>query len=458
MLRGLNTALAAAYDNNLTTYAEVWSNGATDGEAIFSGFPAAAETYTNLKLQVTCAAKIMDNGWWDDDLTWDIDYSLDGGSTWLPLINPGDFAFPTVSSGGGTPRPLHSTLSGRVVKSVALAVGQDLTQIQVKARTSATISYDLMVNAALFVYEISTMGSFPLAEGAAGSLSAYSGPIFAAQNQDEIDGIAGLATRGRYGDQVITKAIAYEDDVINGGHLGGTKAELVAALASVTGQSTASFASVTSRIGRKPYYVGDSDSTFLAQTLTTGIPALYNARISAAIHADHFHKERDIQDHALGYGVEMGKHAAIDAETLRRAGLYQREYVQYGYVLSHKLFIEDMEMNVVNLEVFGNCLRALTGSQQTTTQEYSGGNKMTAAVGMGMAGGVAGWYLARGNFCWRSSGSRDRIRCGSCIGLCTFIGGAYGRIRCKQHNDGLVQHLCPPEEEAHRGGVHGGET
>jgi len=52
-----------------------------------------------------------------------------------------------------------------------------------------------------------------------------------------------------------------------------------------------------------------------------------------------------------------------------------------------------MELNVVNLEVFGNCLRALTGSQQTTTQEYSGGSKMTAAVGMGMAGGVAGWYL-----------------------------------------------------------------
>jgi len=71
-------------------------------------------------------------------------------------------------------------------------------------------------------------------------------------------------------------------------------------------ESTSSFAIVSSRIGRKPYYVGDSDSTYLAQTSRYGYAGLYNARISAALHADHFHKERDIQDHALGYGVKWG--------------------------------------------------------------------------------------------------------------------------------------------------------
>jgi hypothetical protein len=227
----------------------------------------------------------------------------------------------------------------------------------------------------------------------ADTLAVYSGDVTADQPQDEIDGIAGLANRGRYGDQVISKAIAYENDVINDGYIAGTKAAFIAALASVTDQSTADFASVNSRVGRKPYYVGDSDSTQLAQTFITGTAALYNARVSALIYADNFRKERVIQDHGLAYGVEMGKHAAIDAEALRRAGMYQREYLQGTYVLSHKLFLEGQEIAVANLEIFGQAIRGLTGSQQTTDSTQPGGNKLASSVGMGVTGAVAGYMI-----------------------------------------------------------------
>jgi hypothetical protein len=226
----------------------------------------------------------------------------------------------------------------------------------------------------------------------ADTLAVYTGDVTAAQPQDEIDGIAGLAVRGRYGDQVITKAVAYEDDVINGGYLAGTKAAFLAALALVTGNSTTDFASVNSRIGRKPLFVGDPDSTLLAQALVTGTPALYNARVSALIYADNFRKERDIQDRGLAYGVEMGKHAAIDAEALRRAGLYQREYLQGSYELSHRLFVEGQEIAVANLELFGNAIRALTGSQQTTSQTQEG-NKLMSAVGGAVGGAMVGFMV-----------------------------------------------------------------
>jgi hypothetical protein len=225
------------------------------------------------------------------------------------------------------------------------------------------------------------------------TLAVYTGDVTAAQPQDEVDGIAGLANRGRYGDQVITKAIAYENDVINGGFLPGTKAAFLAALALVTDNSEADFASVNSRIGRKPLFVGDSDSTLLAQSLVAGTPALYNARMGALIYADNFRKERDIQDHGLSYGVEMGKHAAIDGEALRRAGMYQREYLQGTYVLNHKLFLEGQEIAVTNLEIFGNVVRGLTGSQQTTDATQPGGNRLASAVGMGMTGAVAGYLI-----------------------------------------------------------------
>ncbi len=226
----------------------------------------------------------------------------------------------------------------------------------------------------------------------ASTIQPYAGTIVATQPADETDGIAGLANRGRYGDQVIVKAIAYLDDVINGGRLPGTKADFLAALGFVTGNSTSSFASVNSRIGKKALFVGDPDSSYLARTLATGYPALYNTRVSAKIYADNYKREREIQDHALGYGVEMGKHAAIDAEALRRAGFYQREYLQSTYVLDHKLFVEQQEMAVVNLEIFGNVLRALTGSQQTTTQQQEG-NKLMGAVGGVIAGAMIGSYF-----------------------------------------------------------------
>jgi len=181
------------------------------------------------------------------------------------------------------------------------------------------------------------------------SFVAYTGQIVASQAQNEADGIAALATRGEAGDLVISKATAFILDVIQGNRLAGTKQEFIDALALVTGNSTTDFAAVNSRIGKKARYVGDPDSTFLAQALATGYPATFNARISAAIHADNYSKERVFRDHALAYGVEMGKHPVIDAETLRKAGLANRDYLQNSYVLNHKYFIEGQEMAVANL-------------------------------------------------------------------------------------------------------------
>ena len=224
------------------------------------------------------------------------------------------------------------------------------------------------------------------------TLAAYTGTIVAPQNQDEVDGIGGLATRGKYGDQIITKAIAYLTGVIEGDYLDGAEADFQTVLSTIDTKATAAFASVDSRIGRKAYYTGDPDATYLAKTLSAGFPASYISRMDTELYAENYAKERSIQHHALGFGVEMGKHSAIDAEALRRAGLYTREYLQGVYPIYHKLYTEQMEINVARLEVFGNCLRALTGSQQTSTQESPDGNKLMNAVGGAVVGGVIGYY------------------------------------------------------------------
>ena len=239
----------------------------------------------------------------------------------------------------------------------------------------------------------------------AGTLTTYAGTIIAVQNTDEVEGIDGLATRGRYGDQVITKAIAYLEKIINGELLDGTAAGFLAALGFSLDKSTDAFEDeVLPRIGRKAYYAGDpidpayaeGRTNLYAQTLAAPFPATYNARMQAAMFAENWLKERGIQQHGLGFGVEMGKHAAIDAEALRRAGLYQRDYIQSTYLLSHKLFTEQQELEIVKLEIFGNCLRALTGSQQSTSQTQEG-NKMMQSVGGVMAGASLGYMVTGGN-------------------------------------------------------------
>jgi hypothetical protein len=226
------------------------------------------------------------------------------------------------------------------------------------------------------------------------TIEAYSGTVVASQTQNEADGIAALATRGIYGDEVISKATDFADGVIQGDWLLGTKAEFIAALALASGGAISSFASVNSRIGKKAFFVSRPDNSLLAQTLVVGVPALYTGRAEDVYFADNFAKERINQDHALSYGVEMGKHPAIDAEALRKAGLANREYLQNSYILNHKLFIEQQELNVVNLEIFGNVLRALTGSQQTTHTTDPKANKAMGAVGGAVAGAMIGSYFS----------------------------------------------------------------
>jgi hypothetical protein len=113
-------------------------------------------------------------------------------------------------------------------------------------------------------------------------------------------------------------------------------------------------------------------------------------------------------DTALGLGMDLAQQAIIDAEMQRRSGLYMREYIQGSYELSHKIFLEQEEISVMSLEVFGNALRAITGSQQTTSSDDQSISPLMAIVGItsatiglynaiapaGTAAGVGGWIAS----------------------------------------------------------------
>ena len=172
----------------------------------------------------------------------------------------------------------------------------------------------------------------------------------------------------------------------NGVGLAGLPATLTSTM---NGKSTSSFLTIQALIGKKSFYIGDPRNP-LAQDLTIDTASTYQGRLNAKLEDDNYRLERANQDAALGLGIELAKQSAINAETLRMAGLYMREYNQGTYELASKLFVEQEEFNVFKLEIFGNCLRAMTGSQQTTTSQDNQASGFMQAVGATTA--VVGLY------------------------------------------------------------------
>ena len=251
-------------------------------------------------------------------------------------------------------------------------------------------------NAAATAHLVPTsVASFVVTNGGSGYLSAasqftaYGGTIIAPQDSNETGGIARLATRGANGNTTIKDAKTLADSIINGGKLTGLPSSF---LLNLSTKEIAAFAQISALIGKKSLYAGDPDITLLAQTLVVNTPATYIARLEARLEADNYQSERGSMDVAIGLGIELAKQSILDAETLRKAGLYAREYTQGTYELSHKLFIETEEMNVYKLEILGNALRAITGSQQTTTSNEQGASALMSAVGIVSA--AAGVYNA----------------------------------------------------------------
>ena len=238
----------------------------------------------------------------------------------------------------------------------------------------------------------SVVTSFSIISGGTGygganiQFAPYSGSISAPQDVNELTGISRLATRGTSGNATITQAHTLVHNTINGVGLAGLPATLTSTM---NGKSTSSFLTIQALIGKKSFYIGDPRNP-LAQDLTIDTASTYQGRLNAKLEDDNYRLERANQDAALGLGIELAKQSAINAETLRMAGLYMREYNQGTYELASKLFVEQEEFNVFKLEIFGNCLRAMTGSQQTTTSQDNQASGFMQAVGATTA--VVGLY------------------------------------------------------------------
>ena len=216
----------------------------------------------------------------------------------------------------------------------------------------------------------------------------YTGTTYAARNADEEDGIAALATRAQNHHAIITRAETLLQDSLDGLKIGVNpkldtlfarkKEELIQEFEEETIPNLSRMALAVEGWGGGSHHIIQAR---LAETLAKKISDL-----SAELYGEDYFQEKEKRISGLGYGIRYGSEDVNDAELLRQAGLFNREYIQGGYDDTYKAWKDEEMGSVKRLEILGNAIRSLVGSQTTTITPLHRPNTMAQVAGLAMAG------------------------------------------------------------------------
>lgn len=227
------------------------------------------------------------------------------------------------------------------------------------------------------------------------SFDNYDGETFAPQNDNELDGIVNLATRGRNGDVIISKGKTHIKDILDGDFLDGETGGFGTVIDKAINKPKRTLRiDVMSRLGGSLYYIGDSSGINLSKGLVDDTK--YYTRTSKLLYAENYRDERNKQEQSLLLGIEYGRQDVIDAETLRTAGLYQREYNQGALEDAYKVYYEEQTSTIRRLDVLGNAVRSVMGTQVAIDRPYYRPSPIMGVMGGAMSGAAMGTMIAPG--------------------------------------------------------------
>ena len=211
---------------------------------------------------------------------------------------------------------------------------------------------------------------------------------YAEWNSDEQEGIEALATRADEGSSIVQKGKDLLEDIFDGAKLNAntkqddaytTKADILKQ--QLTEEILPSYESEALSIGM----LGSSGHNVLqAKAAEKALAELTN--ISKNIYFDDYETARNLQENALGHGIVYGGESIRDAELLRQAGLYIREYNQGDLEDNYRRWLAEQVHAITKLEILGNAIRATVGSSVTKTEPYFVPKPISQLAGMAMAG------------------------------------------------------------------------
>lgn len=227
--------------------------------------------------------------------------------------------------------------------------------------------------------------------------SPYTPDTIAPQSQDEIDALIAMVARGKDGDPVMNEAVILMELILNGAFLLGTRQAFIDMWSAVQSPLATEINALKGLIGNDTlYYVGAPISeNRVTDELATYATTVMD-RLEKKLYRVNYDTEREAQSVAAGAAPGIGRYGIIDAEVLRAGGLYQREYDQAVLHDLYRKFLEIEEGQIKQLDILGNSIRAMVGTQTSSTKPYYRPDKTAGTVGGAISGAVVGSQILPG--------------------------------------------------------------
>jgi hypothetical protein len=199
---------------------------------------------------------------------------------------------------------------------------------------------------------------------------AYTGNTYATQNANELAGISALIARGTSGSQIEADGETHLKILLTDGFIDSNSFRDTAFTKAVEEISqTLTEESLPSILDRHAFAFGGSEHNIAEAVVANKAMANIN-EIAEKIYYDNYRLERRLQDAGIAHAVPYGQRGIRDAEILRTAGVYGREYLQGYYTDLWKKWNEQEIIPTRNLDILGNAVRSILGVTRTATTTY----------------------------------------------------------------------------------------
>ena len=225
---------------------------------------------------------------------------------------------------------------------------------------------------------------------AANALSAnnfveYTDPTYAAQNANELAGIAALALRGSAGATVEADGKSYLRDLYDGLKI-NTNSKIAAFYAKRIEALLEEFDdTVMPTIQHQHVFsFGGSDHNVAEAKASKMMMAKINE--IAKMFYDDYIAERQLQHQGMAHATPYGLQCIRDGTMLLQAGMFEREYSQGALQNAWDAWNEAQIIPIRNLDIAGNAVRTILATYRQSTTQYHKPSTISQIAGMALAG------------------------------------------------------------------------
>lgn len=213
----------------------------------------------------------------------------------------------------------------------------------------------------------------------------YPGPTYASQDANETDGIAAVATRGRFGSQVELDGKAHLRDLYDG-LMQNVNPKLDDFLAKKLEELVENFEWETLPGIRNSHIFAFGGSEHNVAEAKAAAAMMRKINEIAKMYFDDYTQERDLQEQGMVFATPYGLQCIRDMEMLRRAGMYAREYEQGSLMDAWSLHNENQILPLRGLDIYGNAVRTILSTYRQQTVSYYKPPLWTQIAGVALAG------------------------------------------------------------------------